>query len=391
MRDIIKDDLSLTKRIERISLLSMSPGTERFLKVHRYGIEGARPKVYIQASLHADEIPGMLVTLHLLDLLDAADRKGHIEGEIIVVPVANPIGLGQIVNGSQSGRYDLRGGGNFNRQWPDLFEGLLDAVQAKLGPDKAANVSVIRAAIGEKLSRMTADTELEMLKIELARLAHDADMVLDLHCDDESLVYICMQPMHWKEFNDLAAELGARACLLCIDSRANSFDEAFSLPWNKLQDAIGDKFPIPNPCFGTTVEFRGQGDVSDELASKDAVSLFRFLQRHGAISGDPGPAPALQCDGTDLEAADMVRSPTAGIIAYRVPIGADVKKGDVVFDVVDPLADDPNKDRVPVHAAGDGLVVSLCVSKLAVPGYAMAMIVGKTKLAHRATGILLGD
>ena len=130
----------MSKTIERISLGQMSPGTERIISVHRYGQKGARPKAYLQASLHSDEIPGMLAAHHLLRLLDAADARGEIKGEIVVVPVANPIGLGQIVNGSHSGRYELRGGGNFNRQWPDLYDGLLDAVRPKLGADEAANV-----------------------------------------------------------------------------------------------------------------------------------------------------------------------------------------------------------------------------------------------------------
>lgn len=33
----------MTKSVEQISLGSMSPGTERFIRVHRYGTKGARP------------------------------------------------------------------------------------------------------------------------------------------------------------------------------------------------------------------------------------------------------------------------------------------------------------------------------------------------------------
>ncbi len=381
----------MTKTIERVSLGAMSPGTERFLTVHRYGIKGARPKVYVQASLHSDEIPGMLAAHHLLRLLDTAEKKGEIKGEIVVVPVANPIGLGQIVNGSHSGRYELRGGGNFNRQWPDLFDGLVDAVRSKLGPDEATNVATVRATVGAKINQMTPDTELSCLKVELARLAHDCDMVLDLHCDDEALMHVYMQPMHWQEFGDLAAELGARASLLCVDSKAQSFDETYSLVWSKLRDAVGATFPIPNACFATTVEFRGQADVFDEFAAEDAAGLFRFLQRHGAIAGNPGAAPALQCEGTDLEATDIVRAPKAGIIAYKVALGADVKQGDVIAEIVDPMADDPQKARHPVRAVNDGLVLSRCLRKLVSPGDGIAMIVGKTKLAHRKGGALLGD
>ncbi|MCW8357130.1 hypothetical protein N5P32_14955 [Marinomonas pontica] len=39
-------------------LPSATPGTQRILKAHHFGETGARPKVYFQAGLHADEWPG---------------------------------------------------------------------------------------------------------------------------------------------------------------------------------------------------------------------------------------------------------------------------------------------------------------------------------------------
>ena len=93
-----------------------SSGTARSLVVHRYGAAGARPKAYLQASLHADETPPMLVAHHLAALLDDAARADRIAGEIVLVPAANPIGLDQNVAGTHVGRYELAGGGNFNLQ-----------------------------------------------------------------------------------------------------------------------------------------------------------------------------------------------------------------------------------------------------------------------------------
>jgi len=89
----------MTHEVIRIPLMAMSPGTERSLLVHRFGASGARPKAYLQAGIHADEIPGLLVLQHLLGQLMAADAAGDIPGEIIVVPFANPIGLGQRFRG----------------------------------------------------------------------------------------------------------------------------------------------------------------------------------------------------------------------------------------------------------------------------------------------------
>src|SRR5215472_15596053 len=102
------------ERLDR-PLPAVGFGTTRGLSAWRYGKPGARPKAYLQAAIHADEIPGMLVMHHLLPLLDAAAAAGEIAGELIVVPVANPIGLSQSINGTHLGRFDLAGGGNFNR------------------------------------------------------------------------------------------------------------------------------------------------------------------------------------------------------------------------------------------------------------------------------------
>lgn len=92
------------KSIETIDLPVASPGTHRSLNIIRYGTPGKGGKVYIQAGLHADEAPGFLVAHHLEQLLDSA----RVNGEIILVPVANPIGLGQWRDETLQGRFDLQ-------------------------------------------------------------------------------------------------------------------------------------------------------------------------------------------------------------------------------------------------------------------------------------------
>ena len=77
--------------------------------MHRYGpVEGvstssAVEKCYIQASLHSDEIPAMLVAHKLIKMLDDFDERGQIQKQIIVVPYANPIGLSQNILNSGIG------------------------------------------------------------------------------------------------------------------------------------------------------------------------------------------------------------------------------------------------------------------------------------------------
>ncbi len=56
----------MARETTRIPLIVMSPGTGRAITVYPYGAKGARPKAYLQAGIHADEIPGMLVLHHLV-------------------------------------------------------------------------------------------------------------------------------------------------------------------------------------------------------------------------------------------------------------------------------------------------------------------------------------
>lgn len=380
----------MAKKIERISLGSMSPGTERHLLVHRYGKSGARPKAYLQASIHADEIPAMMAAHHLIRMLDEAEKRGEITGEIVVVPVANPIGLAQNVAGTHIGRSEIRGGGNFNRGWPDLFEGLVEAVESKLSSDADKNVAVIREAIGRRLASMRAEAEFPRLRLELYRLAYDADIVLDMHCDDEALMHIYLTNDFWPNGADLAAETGSRAVFLSYESGGQSFEEQFYLAFRKLRLHFGDRFPVPPTVLTCTIEFRGQFDVFDDLGTHDGKALYRFLQRRGLIAGDPGPLPTLLCEGTPLEGADYMRAPKGGILAYKVKVGDMVRKGDLVAEIIDPLAEDQSKARTEMRSVADGLVVSRCTKKLVAPGEGITMIAGKEHLAHRK-GPLLSD
>ncbi|WP_193367680.1 succinylglutamate desuccinylase/aspartoacylase family protein [Pelagibius marinus] len=376
-------------RSERLPLLPASPGSTRHLTVHRFGNQGARPKVYIQAALHADETPGLLVAHHLYSLLEEAERRGDIQGEVVLVPYANPIGLAQFTNGEHMGRYEQGGGGNFNRDWPDLYEPIIEAVKDRLSEDEAGNVAVIRHAMIEYLATQEARSELQSLRLALARMAADADVVLDLHCDDQALMHIYLIPANWPQAAELTADLGCRAVLLAEDSGGGSFDETFSTPWTRLAQRFPDA-PIPAACLAATVELRGRADVEDATARADAQGLFHSLQRFGAVAGDPPPPPAALCEATRLDATDTVRSPVAGVIAYNVELGQEVKAGDVIAWVVDPTQP-PDSARTAVTTEASGPVLTLRAQRYLRPGMVLAKVVGKEPLPSRQGGYLLED
>jgi len=376
------------KSVEIKRLRPSSPGTSRHVKILRYGTPGAVPKAYLQASLHADELPAMMAAHHLEMLLDEAEARGEIRGEVVLVPVANPIGLAQIIDGSHLGRYDLASGENFNRSFPDLAALAAERLAGRLGPDAAENVRTIRRTLVALLDEYPPVGELASLRRILMREAIDADYVLDLHCDNDALLHLYLGEARWPDGADLSADLGSRATLLAADSGGTPFDETFSNLWVELRRRLGSTAPIPDACLAGTVEFRGQGDVSDALGAEDAAALLRFLQRRGLVTGDPGPLPAAQCDGTPLSGVDVLRAPVGGLVVYHAALGDHVTAGQVVAEIIDPLAEDPAAVRTPVTTSADGLFFARKIERLARPGQGIGKVAGSRPLPTR-TGALL--
>jgi hypothetical protein len=376
----------------QITLPSPAPGTARTLLVHRYGTPGARPKAYIQAALHADEIPGLLVAQHLLLELEKAQAQGRIRGEVLVVPVANPIGLDQNLNGRVQGRYDLENSVNFNRDFPDLAEAAADRLRGKLGPDPGQNVARIRAALAETLAELPAAGETAALKRSILALALDADWVLDLHCAGEALQHLYGSRFQREDVVLLGAELQARAVLLDEGPGGRPFDDACCSPWWKLRKALAAaEGEVPLACFAATVELRGQADVTDALAAADAAALLRFLQRRGVLAGDAGPEPVPACRATPLEGLEWLTAPVAGVVVWTRDLGECVAAGDVVAEIVEPLGEPLGAARTPVRTTTSGLLFGRTMGRLVRPGQRIGKVAGAEPLSSRQRGKLLAD
>ncbi|MFO1350294.1 MAG: succinylglutamate desuccinylase/aspartoacylase family protein [Gammaproteobacteria bacterium] len=377
------------KTTQTIALPAPAPGNQHTLTVHRYG--AGRPKAYLHAALHADEWPGLLVLHHLIRLLDQAAAQDAIRGEVVVVPVANPVGLGQFLNGYWLGRYDFDTTGNFNRSFADLTEPVWEAVGSGLQADADANAELIRAALHQAVAALPRRREADALKATLMGLAIDADVVLDLHCDGEALLHLYASSRHRQTAAELGAQIGAPVVLLEDNPGGGAFDDFLARVWWRLQERAGKAFPIPLGCFAATVEYRGRADVYDDLASDDAARLFKFLQRRGVIAGAPGPLPSALGEPTPLEGTDVIDAPAAGIVAYRKALGDWVEEGEVVADLIDLTAADPATARTPMRSRTRGLLFARMAEKLVRPGQHVCKIAGTTPLAHRQPGKLLED
>jgi predicted deacylase len=369
------------------SLLSPSLGVHKTLTSLHYGVAGSGPKVYIQSSLHAEELPGMLVSHHLRAMLDAADASGALRGEIVLVPVANPIGLAQRVDHKAMGRFELETSENFNRNYPDLAAALAASVVPTLTGDAVGNVTTVRQAMKLYLQQWTPTTELESLRRTLLLLAHDADRVLDLHCDCESVMHFYTEEACWPALEPLASLLGSQAVLLAKNSGGGPFDECLSGVWWQLADRVqasSQPRPLPQGCCSTTIELRGEGDVSHAYAHQDAQAIMAYLQFTGAIAGDSTPTiPTPRCQPTPLAGSETLRTPVPGVVVFAADAGAYLHRGDLVAEVIDPLA--PTVHRV--LAGVDGIFYARVRDRYATAGAELGKIAGSQPFR---SGNLLG-
>lgn len=359
------------------------------MTVHRFGETGARPKVYIQAAIHAGEIPALLVAHHMVGLLELADAKGAITGEVIVVPAANPIGLAQRVQRRQLGRYDLDSGVNFNRGFPDVTDAVETAVAGELGDDPVRNIEAVRRAAIDAVAATSAAQPSPMLKKMLLGLAIDADIVLDLHCASNALLHLFINAASWPDAADLHADLGSEATLLEEETGSGvAFDHAVANLWRQIAAHHADR-PIPLACFSATVELRGFTDVDDATAAGDAANLMRFLMRRAVIAGDPGALPEPRCDPTPLSGVGFIMAPVAGVISFKTELGAHVREGDIVAEIVDPMAEAASAARHAVTSTADGLVYELVDNHYVVEGQCICQVAGAKPLADQRENLLL--
>lgn len=379
----------MSREIHTTSLPSSSPGTRRNLDFIHYGAAGQGKKAYLQAALHADEIPGLLVLHQLIKLLDRADQAGQICGHIVLAPIANPIGLSQHLLGELAGRYDQASGINFNRNYADLSTGILDAIGDQLGDDGKKNTRLIRQYARQVLAEQSCLNETDALKNALMLNAVDADIVLDLHCDWQAALHLYTGTRIWPQAQDLAAYLGAKTVLLAEVSGGHPFDEALSGLWWSLAKLCPDK-AIEAACVAVTIELRGKADVEERQAQDDAQALFYYLQAQGLIEGLAPPAPESQTLATPLDGVEKIIAPLAGVVTYQVQPGERVYPGDVLCTLFDISQYGGPAAKIELKAGIEGVMYAHRLDRLSRPGQTLCRIAGEKSLPSQG-GMLLTD
>ena len=333
----------MASRQEIIELPVAGPGTRRSIVVRRFGEPGARPKAYLHAALHAQELPGIVVLDHLTGMLRDAD----IRGEVVIVPFANPIGLAQQVMMETPGRHDLDTGRNFNRGFPDILDEVVDALAGQLDGNHDTSIARVREAADEILKRRPVLREDDVLKTILMRLSLDADYVLDLHTAWEALPHMFVSSPNWPDACDLARDLGSEVVLVDDGNPMMTFKSAHVLLWQGIARHFPASLERPG-SLAAVLELRGQRDVDDHLTLPAAQGLLRWLRRRGVVGGEAGLLLPSRCEARSVAGLRRLQAVTGGVILYAKGLGAHVTEGETFAHILDPATGRRHPVTAPV-------------------------------------------
>ncbi|MGY2402689.1 succinylglutamate desuccinylase [Pseudomonas sp. SDO5271_S396] len=308
----------------------------------RFEGNGSGPRVHLQAGVHADEIAGMLVLHQLLPRLQACEAAGRLRGSVTVVPQANPFGIGQFRQGKLLGRFHETTGQNFNR-----------------GFDHSLNMT--RPA-----------SNFAQWQKSLVQLAADAELILDLHTDDEALPYLYIHRSFWPEQGlALAAALQVDVVIVWDEGGDGSFEETV------IDHAA--------PRLAATVELRGQADVSDALAQQDADGIWAWLCLNGVID-EVAQVREWPGDVVDMGCMETVLAPCAGVLVFEKKLGDEVQEGQRFARIIG-RPGEPNSEVI-LHVVQTGRLVTGHRERLVAQGAVVAKFTG-TRLSEGYSGGVL--
>jgi predicted deacylase len=82
--------------------------------------------------------------------------------------------------------------------------------------------------------------------------------------------------------------------------------------------------------------------------------------------------PQALCGPTPLAASEPVPAPASGILVFRAEVGAKVKAGDVIADIVDPHTGDVVQAKAPT----DGVMFARIALRFVTQGMRLAKVAG---------------
>jgi predicted deacylase len=332
---------SLTKTIMHVG--EMASGAQLTVPVYHIKATASStdnekiPSVYIQANMHGAEVQGNAVIFQLLELLKTIDIKA----DITLVPYANPVGCNHKNGEYTLGRFDPITGVNWNRMYH--FDSSIVAPFAKQHVS-SSNEDIERdfkalmlEQIDQKLEHnIYGLTTGQRIAYQLQRMAHQADLVLDLHTGP-----ISSKHLYCPEYcQDSAKFFDIPHTLFIPNDFDGALDEATFCPWWTLQQAfkdLGRDMPLTQGAINKesfTVELGSQEQIDLDVAHQDALGILSYLNFKGVLaektskqnnSYQPQKMTRYGCYLKDYKA---FYSPMGGMVDYLAEFGKPLPAGE---------------------------------------------------------------
>ncbi|KLV10901.1 succinylglutamate desuccinylase/aspartoacylase family protein [Photobacterium ganghwense] len=311
---------------EKMKVGEQPTGNPMEISVIRIQGSGNGPRVYIQANVHGAEVQGNAVIYQLLEFF----RQHPPEGDVVLVPLANPMGINQKSGEFTLGRFDPVTGVNWNRQYH--FDASLIAPFCE--EYRHAEETVIREAfrgqlrqhLHERLNSPWGLTCGQHLAINLQLMAVEADIVLDLHTGPISARHLYV-PEYARE---RARYFNIPLNILIPSDFSGAMDEASFSPWWQLSEAFA-KFgrPLPVMVDAFTIELGSQEKLNVQAAREDALGICQYLQHQGLWSA----TQVVECEPVTQHACYLKDykaffSPAGGQVEYHAAVNQPLAAGE---------------------------------------------------------------
>lgn len=288
------------------------------------------PKVYIQANVHGAEVQGNAVIYQLMKQLERCD----ILGEITLVPLANPLGINQKSGEFTLGRFDPITGVNWNREYLNHAIDLPTWYKEHAELSDSELIQAYRSTLVEACQRRLRNdwgvTTGHRLAVNLQAMAHEADIVLDLHTGPKSCKHL-----YCPEYDIASAQFFAIPYTLVIpNSFGGAMDEAAFCPWWQLSEVakvMGRDLEIAVSAF--TLELASQERICLEDALVDAKGILAYLSHRGVIAEQVEPAK-MRRFGCYLKDYKKYHAPMAGLVEYVAPVGEPLAAGETLVNLL---------------------------------------------------------
>jgi hypothetical protein len=96
----------------------------------------------------------------------------------------------------------------------------------------------------------------------------------------------------------------------------------------------------------------------------------------------------LKNEATPLRGVEHLKATAPGVVVFLKTPGDRVEKGEVIAEIVNPVAEGPQNRLTPVKSAVSGIVFSINTDRYARPGRILAKIAGKEPIKEKGENLL---